>query len=124
MVLCDDTAAVDVVGRGAPLRYHPALREGANVNFVSRLGRDGEGWGWQVRTYERGVEAETLACGTGAVATAELLRAWGLAGARATLTTRSGSELLVTLGRGPEETSSLRGEGRVVYRGELRELSR
>ena len=122
VVLCDDTASIDVVGRGVPLRYHASLRDGANVNFVSRRDREGEGWGWLIRTYERGVEAETLACGTGAVATAALLRAWGLAGAQTRLTTRSGNELSVTLGSGPDDSSSLSGEGRIVYRGELRDL--
>src|SRR5687768_17014908 len=51
VVLCDDVAAVDVEGRGRPLRYYPRLTAGANINFVSRR-VDG---GWDVRTYERGV---------------------------------------------------------------------
>ena len=56
VILRDDVATVDVVGRGRPLRHHPKLADGANVNFVSknRYGR------WKMRTYERGVEAETL----------------------------------------------------------------
>ena len=58
---CDDVEPVDVVGRGRPLRHHPTLADGANVNFVSRGTADGR---WRIRTYERGVEAETLACGT------------------------------------------------------------
>src|SRR5436305_1390417 len=68
-----DVSVVDVVGRGRPLRSHPSLRpHGANVNFVSRLEADL----WTIRTYERGVEAETLACGTGAVASAILIAEW------------------------------------------------
>ncbi|MEA3245376.1 MAG: diaminopimelate epimerase, partial [Gemmatimonadota bacterium] len=73
VVLVDDTAAVDVPARGRELRHHPSLERGANVNFVSRGPA-----GWRMRTYERGVEAETQACGTGSVATAALLVAWGL----------------------------------------------
>ena len=64
-----DVASADVVGRGRQLRHHPSLHDGANVNFVSR----GPGSQWSIRTYERGVEDETLACGTGNVAAAVLL---------------------------------------------------
>lgn len=59
---------VDVVGIGSSLRYGPktAATNGANINFVQVLGH-GE---LALRTYERGVEDETLACGTGATASA------------------------------------------------------
>src|SRR6185436_17450378 len=76
VVRVEDVEQVDVVGRGRPLRHEKSLAQGANVNFVSP---DGQG-GWRVRTYERGVEGETLACGTGAVATAILLHENGDAG--------------------------------------------
>ena len=57
----------DVVGEGRRLRHHPAMgREGANVDFVE-LQPDGT---MKVRTYERGVEDETWACGTGVTAVA------------------------------------------------------
>ena len=63
-----DDLDMDVVGVGAELRYGPkcAPTNGANINFVKVLG---EGR-LALRTYERGVEDETLACGTGATATA------------------------------------------------------
>ena len=117
--LVDDVSAVDVVGRGRPLRRHASLRQGANVNFVSRADE-----GWQVRTYERGVEGETLACGTGAVASAILLTAWGEATGSVSLRTRSGQELVVTLRREGHDRwlPSLRGEGRIVFQGTLDEL--
>lgn len=73
VVLCSAAGEVDVERRGPPLRQHPGLADGANVNFVSRSD-DGT---WAMRTFERGVEAETLACGTGSVATALLLTSWG-----------------------------------------------
>jgi diaminopimelate epimerase len=120
-VLCADVEAVDVVGRGAPLRRDPSLGDaGANVNFISRGGTDGL---WRIRTYERGVEGETLACGTGAIATTVLLHEWGVCGPEARLATRSGRALQVRLTRsGDAWTPTLRGEGRLVYTGELGEI--
>ncbi len=56
--------AFDVTTVGREIRYHPAFERGANANFAARLA-DGS---FRMRTYERGVEMETLACGTGAVA--------------------------------------------------------
>jgi diaminopimelate epimerase len=119
VILCDDVSTVDVVGRGRPLRSHPSLTHGANVNFVSPAA----GGGWRYRTYERGVEAETLACGSGAVATGVLLNAWGLAAAPVEIQTRSGKPVTVAFRRSADSWSpSLAGEGRVVYRGELSEI--
>jgi len=119
VVLCGgDIEDVDVEGRGRPIRYDPALASGANVNFVARRAD-----GWAVRTYERGVEAETLACGTGAIATGALLAAWGESGSATSLRTRSGLTLTVRFREGKDglATPSLAGEGRIVFRGELPE---
>jgi len=116
----DDLDAVDVVGRGRPLRRDKSLKAGANVNFV----QSNAGGTFRYRTYERGVEAETLACGTGAVAAAVLLRAWGLAAeGPVRLQTRSGRELRVRLS-GPWNSPqpSLSGEARIVYVGRFGEL--
>ena len=119
VIIVDDLESVDVVGRGRPLRRHPSLRSGANVNFVTPAG-DGS---FAYRTYERGVEAETLACGTGAVAIAVLLSEWGLARSPARIWTRSGRELTVRLSGPPERRSpSLSGEARIVYRAQFGEL--
>jgi diaminopimelate epimerase len=115
-VRCDSVAAVDVVGRGRPLRYDPSLERGANVNFVSRE-PDGA---WTIRTYERGVEAETLACGTGAVVSAVLLVESGEASSPVQLRTRSGRTLTVRLTHSESGwMPSLSGEARIVYRGVL-----
>ncbi len=121
VILCGDVATVDVVGRGAPIRRHPSLPHGANVNFVSRA-RGGQ---WRMRTFERGVEAETLACGSGSVAAAILLQAWGEANATepVELHTRSERVLRVRLGRdGSRWMPSLSGEARIVYQGTLSEI--
>jgi diaminopimelate epimerase len=66
VVFVEDLASVDVLGLGAGLRYHEHfMPKGTNANFVGRRGDD-----LAIRTYERGVEGETLACGTGVVAAA------------------------------------------------------
>lgn len=116
VILCADAERVDVAGRGPMLRWHQASGPaGANVNWVSPM----EGGRWRYRTFERGVEGETLACGTGAVATAVLLTSWGLATtSTVTIRTSSGRDLEVRLH--VTETGfrpTLRGEGRVVFRG-------
>ena len=118
-ILVDDLETVEVVGRGRPLRHHPSLPDGANVNFVAR-----DGDAWAIRTYERGVEGETLACGTGAVASAVLLTVWGEATGDVALRTRSGRVLTVRLRRdgAGKWLPSLRGEGRIVFQGALDEL--
>jgi diaminopimelate epimerase len=67
VVFVEDLAKADVLGLGAALRYHKHFKpKGTNANFVNKAkGRD-----IAIRTYERGVEGETLACGTGVVAAA------------------------------------------------------
>lgn len=122
VVQCEDVETIDLDRRGAELRRHGTTGpDGANVNFVSL----GEGGRWRIRTFERGVEGETLACGTGAVATALMLVIWQLQsrGAMTELETRSGRVLGVRVER--RESAwwpSLRGEGRVVFEGQLGEL--
>jgi diaminopimelate epimerase len=116
VVLCADVDQAPVVERGRRLRHDAKLAHGANVNFVSRTTK-----GWRIRTYERGVEAETLACGTGAVATALLLAAWGEAGETVELETTSGRSLRQRAD-GREHVASLSGEARIVFVGKLAEL--
>jgi diaminopimelate epimerase len=111
-----DISTADVLGRGSEVRRHRSLAHGANVNFVAR-GPDGR---WRIRTYERGVEGETLACGTGAVASALLLATWGRVESPVRLVTKSGRELTVTLRRDGEAWyPSLRGSAELVFIGEL-----
>ncbi len=67
VLFVDDVETVDVPKRGRELRLRPEFAPvGVNVDFVQTL----PGGGLKIRTYEKGVESETLACGTGAVAAA------------------------------------------------------
>ncbi len=121
VILCADAHLVDVDDRGPLLRRHPASGSaGANVNWVSPM----PGGRWRYRTFERGVEGETLACGTGAVATAVLLAAWGLStDPSIMIRSSSGRDLevrLTTTASGVQPT--LRGEGRVVFRGVIESI--
>ncbi len=101
----------DITSLGRLLRFHKAFgKAGANVDFVSaKKGR------LVVRTYERGVENETLACGTGVVAAAVVANALGYAGTKVPVQVRSGDVLNVTLSDRPR----LEGPGRVVFSGEV-----
>jgi len=118
VVLVDDVTAVPLPERGRELRFHASLApDGANVNFVSRGPA-----GWAMRTYERGVEAETFACATGAVSCAAVLCGLGKID---TLPwqVRSASGLTLTvnglLSNGKLEEPSLIGESRLVFRAHL-----
>jgi diaminopimelate epimerase len=74
-----------------------------------------------MRTYERGVEGETLACGTGAVATASALALSGQASLPVEIRTASGQVLCVSgepVG-GEVRRATLTGEGRLVFRAVL-----
>lgn len=107
-----DNLSVFKVGRG--VRRHPAFApDGANINFVKILGPDR----LAIRTYERGVEDETLACGTGATAAALLGLAQGLLTADAiTCQTRGGDDLIIRV-EGPLEAPD-----KVFLEGKVRHL--
>jgi diaminopimelate epimerase len=87
---------VDVRRRGEALRRHEKFSPaGANVNFIEKSGSQEI----FVRTYERGVEEETLACGTGVVASALVFAATENVDGPIKVTVRSGSELSVDFKR-------------------------
>ncbi|HSD30594.1 MAG TPA: diaminopimelate epimerase [Gemmatimonadales bacterium] len=120
VVVVEDLEAVDLPRRGRELRFDAALGNGgANVNFIAPTAKRSV---WAMRTYERGIEGETLACGTGAVAAACLLREWRLADLPATIMTRSGLALGVRAERsrdGRYQEVWLEGQARLVFRGVL-----
>lgn len=111
VIFVPDAAKVDVQATGRIIRYHKAFgRAGANVNFVQMRDND-----LIVRTYERGVEAETLACGTGVVASAFVARVLGFGGSPVAVTVRGGAELRVSFDEGPR----LEGPAEIVFTGEV-----
>jgi len=120
VVIVADLEAVDLARRGRALRRDPGLGvAGANVNFIAPTGRHGA---WAMRTYERGIEAETLACGTGAVAAACMLREWRLAELPVKIMTRTGLPLVVRAQRERDGSYGdvwLEGQSRLVFRGVL-----
>lgn len=113
-----DIDGIDLLGRGRGLRFHPRLGPaGANVNFVAP-GASGAGEPWLIRTYERGVEGETLACGTGTVAAAACLAFRGESSFPVRFRSRGGQPLLVrAVLDGPEASNVwLGGQGKLVFR--------
>jgi diaminopimelate epimerase len=113
-----DSESFHAIGRA--LRLHAAFAPaGTNVNVVSRI----EGKTWRMRTYERGVEAETLACGTGAVASAIVLGHQGIAQSPTRIRTSSGRDLTVSydLSSGRATRVRLAGHAAVIYDGTLTE---
>lgn len=110
-----DLWAQDIAPLGRAVRRHPELLpDGANVNFVQI--RDEHTI--EVRTYERGVENETLACGSGVVASAVTSAMFGKVQSPVSVTTRSGIVLEVsfTLTGGEAREVRLRGDARLIYR--------
>jgi len=115
-----DLEGFDLPGRGRAQRFDPAIApKGANANFIAEPLTPGGPW--RIRTYERGVEGETLACGTGTVAAAVSLAAQGEAQLPMTFVSRSGRELQVraTISGGRATDVWLRGEARLVFTGTL-----
>jgi diaminopimelate epimerase len=118
IVRVDDIEQADVLGRGGRLRSDPRIGPtGANVNFIARNG-DAES-PWLIRTFERGVEGETLACGTGTVAAALALSSRSEASLPLRFRSRGGPELTVRASLTESRASSiwLAGQGRLLFRG-------
>jgi diaminopimelate epimerase len=116
VVILGNADMVDVESVGSMIRSHAAFGdEGANVDFVTR----GEGGGFAIRTYERGVEGETLACGSGCVAAAHVLRLECVAGDSVTLRVKSGDLLTVEQPREEGGDAFLTGPAVMVFEGHL-----
>jgi len=116
VVPVEDLDSVDVVDLGRKIRYHKGFEpKGTNVNFVEKE----DDYSIKIRTYERGVEGETLACGTGATASAIVAYEKGMVkGKPVRVITRSGEVLYIHFDDELEEVF-LEGSVYKVYEGIL-----
>src|SRR2546430_2507158 len=113
--LRDELWSQDIVPLGRAIRNHPELQPaGANVNFVVVRGPNET----EVRTYERGVEGETLSCGSGVVASSAVSALFGKVKPPVSGLTRSGITLEVSFARDGNDVRDvgLRGDARLIYR--------
>jgi diaminopimelate epimerase len=113
-----DLEQTPVTGWGRAVRFHPRFAPaGTNVNFIRVEGPQT----LRIRTYERGVEDETLACGTGAVASALIAARLGQVVSPVTVHTRGGEALTVYFTPQGEAFTQvfLEGDALVFYQGEL-----
>ena len=125
VVLVNDAGDVPVSEWGREIRYHENFQPaGTNANFAQVV----SGNTLKVRTYERGVEGETMACGTGAVASALVLALLEQAKPPVTVITSGGEELTIHFSIKGEENNRqldldggifLEGPARIIYEGKL-----
>ncbi len=111
---------IDIVKIGREIRYHDRFSPaGTNVNFVCHV----KGNTIAIRTYERGVEDETLACGTGAVASAIVMARKMKLDSPLSVLTRSGEYLNIFFKEkeGRYYDIYLEGDARIIYKAQLLE---
>ncbi len=116
----EDLEKIDLNRQGRATRYHALFApDGTNANFVTVIDRHQI----KIRTYERGVEDETLACGTGSVAAAVIAAALRKTASPISVETRSGITLGVDFKQNASTFSEvyLEGDARIIYKGELSE---
>jgi diaminopimelate epimerase len=118
-VIFVDDSETPVKEWGREVRFHNLFQPGGtNANFCRFL-KDGR---LQVRTYERGVEDETMACGTGAVAAALIAAVLGKISSPAHLVTSGGEPLTVLfdlVDGSQAENVYLQGPARIIYEGQM-----
>ena len=117
VLFVEGLAKVEVFETGKAIRNHPHFQPfGTNVNFVEVKNKKEIA----VRTYERGVENETLACGTGSTASAVVSVLKGYVDLPVTVLTQSGEKLRIDMQRKGQEIAKvfLEGKAQFVYKGE------
>ncbi len=118
VLFLDDIEHLNIVQLGRSIRYPPHFApSGTNANFV-RLEKGSQ---LSIRTYERGVEDETLACGTGTVAAALIAAFKGMVRSPVSVKTRGGELLMVHFEIEGEEVKRvfLEGEVHIIYEAEM-----
>ncbi|NNK85157.1 MAG: diaminopimelate epimerase [Desulfobacterales bacterium] len=114
----DNIDDIEIVKLGRQIRYHGKFAPaGTNVNFYCPLNKNKI----KIRTYERGVENETLACGTGAVASALVYAYKTKVKSPVSVMTKSGGWLSVYFESKTDVFNNiyLKGDARVIYKGEM-----
>jgi len=120
VIQVDELESYPVLEQGKLIRYAPFFSpDGTNANFIKVLSRDRI----EIRTYERGVEDETLACGTGSIASALVASARGLVNSPVKVKTRGGEELNIYFKNEKNHFSEvwLEGSTSIVYQAHLSE---
>jgi len=118
VIFWDNIESAPVEKIGPKIRYHEIFKPaGTNVNFVELV--EGDKKYLKIRTYERGVEAETLACGTGASASAYISYKLGLVDKKVDLLTKSG-EILTVYIEDEGNKIYLEGDTRFVFEGKIK----
>lgn len=114
--ICNQLDTLDIQNVGAKLRFEKYGNEGANINFVKQIDNDT----FSVRTYERGVEGETLSCGTGVTAVAIAMHAIQKTNSGTVILKTPGGDLEVTFEFNESQYKNiwLKGPAVQVYRGE------
>lgn len=108
VLFIDSLKELDVESIGRQLRYHEAvLPAGANINFVKLINEEKI----QTRTYERGVERETLACGTGIISSAIISSLLGKVFSPVHVLVQSGEWLCVRFNKTRNNISDITLEG-------------
>ncbi|MBW2569559.1 MAG: diaminopimelate epimerase [Deltaproteobacteria bacterium] len=118
VIATDSIENIDIVKLGREIRFHDIFAPaGTNVNFISQ-NKDNT---ISIRTYERGVEDETLACGTGAVAAAIVTALKFGAKSPVRVITKSRESLYIYYKKinGKYSDIYLEGDARIIYKGEL-----
>lgn len=110
VVFVDSLEDPDLMDAAPQIRFDKVFPKGANVNFVQRDSGD-----LRVRTYERGVEGETLSCGTGSVAAAAIARHMGIIRDSVVVKT-AGGELRISF---DHDMAYMEGGAETVYNGEI-----
>ncbi len=119
VLFTDHLSQLDVVQHGRAIRHHPHFApSGTNVNFVQSLAESHIA----IRTYERGVEDETLACGTGMVAAALLQHLTNGSPSPIKVDVAGGESLEIAFQKGPKNQFTdvtLTGPADFVFEGEI-----
>jgi diaminopimelate epimerase len=110
VIIVDAIDTIDVEAVAPAIRHHATFEKGANVNFVERTGPDSI----RIRTFERGVEEETLSCGTGATGSAAVVHKLGFTGDTVNVETRGGP-LIIYL----KDGAKMEGPAITVFSGKI-----